>query len=61
MTKHQGMTKRRMTKFVGPTRFEFGALPLFRIWSFVLRHLVIRFHIRAFGRRMEIDASMLEN
>jgi hypothetical protein len=27
----------------------------------VLRHLVIRFHIRAFGRRMEIDASMLEN
>jgi hypothetical protein len=61
MTKHQGMTKRRMTKFVDPTRLESGALPLFRIWSFVFRHLVIRFRIRAFGRRMKIDASMLEN
>jgi len=55
------MAKRQLMKFAGPTRFEFGALPLFRIWSFVLRHLVIRFRIRAFGRRMEIDASMLEN
>jgi hypothetical protein len=55
------MAKRQLMKFAGPTRFDFGALPLFRIWSFVLRHLVIRFRIRAFGRRVQIDASMLEN
>jgi len=61
MTKHQGMTKRQLMKFVAPARFEFGALPLFRISSFMLHHLGIRFRIRAFGRRTEIDASMLEN
>jgi hypothetical protein len=37
-----------MIKFVAPTRFEFGALPLFRISSFALRHLVTRFRISYF-------------